>query len=199
MNLDDFSYEDNGRRYINPQVALDEENAFIQNLRDTQQQGNTQIAQQTQNLGTQVPSNLGGLGGSSSYFKARYQTPQTNYAVANLQAAAQAKALTDVLNNELNKAKKRYSDAYNAAVARSGGSGSGSNSNNNNGNTSGWDGEVDEEASDEDTYFDTGYSRVEPPKEEDYYTTPKQQNDNIREKSGIPWPDWLLNQLKIFG
>lgn len=118
MNLDDFSYEENGRRYINPQVALDEENAFIQNLRDTQTQDNAKIYQDTHDLGTDVSSNLGGLNGGEAYFNARYQTPQTNYSVANLRAAAQSKALTDVMNNEINKAKKNYSDAYNAAVKR---------------------------------------------------------------------------------
>lgn len=118
MNLDEFSYEEDGRRYINPQVALDEQNAFIQNLRDTQQTRNAQIAQDTHNLGTDVPSNIGGLNGSEAYFNARYQTPQTNYTIANIRAAAQSQALTDVMNNELNKAKKRYSDAYKAAVTR---------------------------------------------------------------------------------
>ena len=126
MNLDDFSYEDNGQRYINPQVALDESNAFIQNLRDTQQTRNAEIAKDTYNLGTAVPSNLGGLSGSGSYFNARYQTPQTNTLIADLKASAQAQALSDVLNNEVAKAKKRYSDAYKAYQKRnSGGGGSG--------------------------------------------------------------------------
>lgn len=125
MNLDDFSYEDNGQRYINPQVALDESNAFIQNLRDTQQTRNAEIAKDTYNLGTAVPSNLGGLGGSESYFNARYQTPQTNTLVADLKASAQAQALSDVLNNEVAKAKKRYSDAYKAYQKRNSGGGGG--------------------------------------------------------------------------
>lgn len=126
MNLDDFSYEENGRRYINPQVALDEENAFIQNLRDTQAQDNAKIYQDTHNLGTDVSSNLGGLNGGEAYFNARYQTPQTNYTIANLKEAAQAKALSDALNNEVAKAKKRYNDAYRAANS-GGGSGGGNN------------------------------------------------------------------------
>ncbi len=126
MNLDDFSYEENGRRYINPQVALDEENAFIQNLRNTQAQDNAKIYQDTHNLGTDVSSNLGGLNGGEAYFNARYQTPQTNYTIANLREAAQAKALSDALNNEVAKAKKRYNDAYKAANS-GGGSGGGNN------------------------------------------------------------------------
>ena len=125
MNLDDFSYEENGRRYIDPNVSLNEQNAFIQNLRDTQAERNTQIAQQTHNLGTDVPSNLGGLTGSEAYFNARYQTPQTNSLVADLKATAQAQALNTALNNELEKAKKRYNDAYKAS--KSGGNGGNSN------------------------------------------------------------------------
>lgn len=118
MNLDDFSYEENGRRYIDPNVSLNEQNAFIQNLRDTQGERNAQIARQTHNLGTDVPSNLGGLNGSEAYFNARYQTPQTNNLVGELKSAAQAQALQTALNNELSKAQKRYNDAYRAAAAR---------------------------------------------------------------------------------
>ena len=130
MNLDEFSYEENGRRYIDPNVSLNEQNAFIQNLRDTQGERNAQIARQTHNLGTDVPSNLGGLNGSEAYFNARYQTPQTNNLVGELKSAAQAQALQTALNNELSKAEKRYNDAYRAAAAKSGGT-SGSNGNNN--------------------------------------------------------------------
>ena len=119
MNLDQFSYEENGRRYINPQVALDEQNAFIDNLRQTQAQDNAKIYRDTHNLGTDVPSNIGGLNGGESYFNARYQTPQTNYNISNIRATAQAQALSDALTNEYNKAKKRYTDAYRAAAKRS--------------------------------------------------------------------------------
>lgn len=118
MNFDDFSYEEDGRRYLNPQIALDEENAFIQRLRDTQGQRNAQIAQQTHNLGKDVPTNYGGLNGSEAYFNARYQTPQTNSLIGDLRATAQATALSTALNNELTKANKRYKDAYYAAKDR---------------------------------------------------------------------------------
>ena len=47
MNLDQFSFEQDDRRYINPQTALDESNAFIDNLRNVQQQGTEEIAQDT--------------------------------------------------------------------------------------------------------------------------------------------------------
>lgn len=118
MNFDDFSYTENDRRYINPQVSLDEQNAFIDNLRNMQRTNTAQITQDTRNLGTQVPSNLGGLGGGTSYFTSRYQTPQTNSMVSDLRATAQANALSTLLSNELSKAQKRYQDAYRSAQKR---------------------------------------------------------------------------------
>ena len=116
--LDDNEFtEVEGRYYVNPQVGLDESNAFIDNLRSTQQANNQQIQTDTYNLGTEVPSNLGGLTSPSgdaglSYFTSRYQTPQTNAAVANLRAVAQANALNQALQNEQEIWKKRYNDAY---------------------------------------------------------------------------------------
>lgn len=101
-----------GRTYINPQIAVGESDTFIDNLRQTQQANTQQIAQDTYNLGTAVPSNLGGLMGGEGYWASRYQTPQTNAAVANLRAAAQAKALNDVLANEQAIWKNRYQQAY---------------------------------------------------------------------------------------
>lgn len=124
MNLDEFSTVVDDRRYIKPQVALDESNAFIETLRNTQGQRTAEIAQDTYNLGTAVPSNLGGLGGSGSYFASRYQTPQTNEIVANLKATAQAQALNDAMNNALAQAKQRYNNAYKSAQRRSGSTGS---------------------------------------------------------------------------
>lgn len=101
-----------GRYYSNPQVAIDETNTFIDNLRSSQGQQNQEITQQTQRLGTDVPTNLGGLTGAESYFTSRYQVPQTNAVVSNLKAAAQAAALNEVLANEQAIWKKRYQDAY---------------------------------------------------------------------------------------
>lgn len=121
MNLDDFSYEYDGRRYVDPNVLLAGQNAFIDNYRNLQAQNNAQIAQQTRALGTQVPSNLGGLTGGGSYFKSRYQTPQTNQAIAELRTAAQAQALQQALQNELEKAKKRYRDSQNNLTTKSNG------------------------------------------------------------------------------
>ena len=103
-----------GRAYLNPQVALDESNTFIDNLRATQGRQNQEIFTDTQRLGTNAPSNIGGLTGANSYFTSRYQVPQTNANVANLRATAQAAALNQVLANEQEKWKKRYQDAYRA-------------------------------------------------------------------------------------
>lgn len=100
------------RYYLNPQIALDESNNFIENLRSTQQQNTAQIARDTEQLGTAVSSNLGGLGGSTDYWTARYSTPQTNAVVENLRSVAQAQALNQALQNEQEIWKKRYNDAY---------------------------------------------------------------------------------------
>lgn len=117
--LPDNEYQEiEGRAYINPQVSLDESNAFIDNLRSVQGQQNQEIFSDTQMLGTDVPSVMGGLTGGNSYFTSRYQTPQTNAAVANLRAAAQAQALNEVLANEQAIWKKRYQDAYRAYQKR---------------------------------------------------------------------------------
>lgn len=123
MNLDDFSTTVDEQRYINPQVALDESNAFIQNLRDTQRARTADIAQDTYNLGTSVPSNLGGLGGAGTYFTSRYQTPQTSEVIANLRATAQAQALNDAMNNLVAQAQQRYNKAYKNYQKRNGGGG----------------------------------------------------------------------------
>lgn len=116
-----------GRQYLNPQTGLDESNAFIENLRAAQGQQNQQIASDTYNLGTNIQSVQGGLGtdtpANMGYFTSRYQIPQTNLAVSNLRAAAQAQALNEVLANEQAIWKKRYQDAYRAAQRRSSGRG----------------------------------------------------------------------------
>lgn len=126
LNSDEF-VEVNGRQYLNPQVALDESNSFIDNLRATQAQQNQQIAQDTAALGTSIPSVQGGLGTNTpanmSYFTSRLQTPQTSSAVANLRATAQAAALNQALQNEQEIWKKRYNDAYRAYQRRASSSG----------------------------------------------------------------------------
>ena len=153
LNDDEF-VEVGGRSYLNPQVALDESNKFIDNLRETQQTNNQQIQVDTQNLGTDVPSNLGGLTGSDSYFTSRYQVPQTNSAVADLRSAAQAAALNQVLQNEQDIWKKRYNDAYRAYQKRSNaGGGGGGNGGNGNGNSSTWNGQTTKTSTDDDFIY----------------------------------------------
>ena len=121
-----------GRQYEQPQVALDETNAFIDNLRATQTQNTQQISTDTQRLGTDIPTNLGGLTGAQSYWTSRYQTPQTASSIADLRAINQAKAMNDVLATEQAIWKKRYQDAYRAYQksaydkANNGGGGGGS-------------------------------------------------------------------------
>ena len=100
------------RRYINPSLVSEQTNSFIDNLRQIQQANNQQIATQTRNLGTNISSNLGGLTGGHGYFTSRYQTPQTNSAVANLRATMQAKSLEEALANEKAVWDKRYQEAY---------------------------------------------------------------------------------------
>ena len=110
MNNDEF-YEYEDRAYINPTLSSGEQEKFITNLRDLQGQNNAQIAQQTYNLGTAVPSNLGGLGGGEAYFTSRYQVPQVNEMVDTLKAAAQAQALNDIMSNYQSQLKNKYSQA----------------------------------------------------------------------------------------
>lgn len=154
MNLDDFSTEFENRRYINPDIALQEQNNFIENLRDVQLKKNSEINDQAYNLGMEVPSNLGGLTGADSYFSSRYQVPQTNAAVSNLRAAAQASALNQALQNEQDIWKKRYQDAYRNQQKRawnkstSSGSGSGTS-----GNTSTWNGDITTNANNHYVYW----------------------------------------------
>lgn len=154
MNLEDYAYEDDGRWYIRPEVALNEQNAFINNYRNIEAQNNAQIAQQTRALGTQVPSQLGGLVGGGGYFRSRYQTPQTNQIVADLRSQMQGQALQTVLQNELEKAKKKYKDAQNSALKTS-----------NTGNTNPWS--VDDRGTDDSKKRDTEFVGTE---EEDITT-----------------------------
>lgn len=145
-----YEYED--RAYIQPTLSSGEQEAFIDNLRNIQSQNNAQIAQQTYNLGTQVPSNLGGLGGGEAYFTSRYQTPQMLEQVNTLKSAAQAQALNDIMSNYNSQLKQQYQSAYRNAQSRQrarqkayynslmGGGTGGTGSNDS--NTSGWDGEV---------------------------------------------------------
>ena len=198
-----------GRAYLNPDAALNESNQFIDNLRSTQGQQNQEIATQTYNLGTSVPSSQGGLGTNNanglSYFTSRYQTPQTASAVADLRATAQAAALNQILADEQAAWKKRYSDAYrsyqkSAYDKSNGGSGGGSGGGSNGSNSSNWQGDTTKTATDVEGGNNGGGSSDKtetPPNPEDYYINGAEQTERIQERSGLP--DWLVNVLKIFG
>lgn len=101
-----------GRNYINPNLPIDRTNRFIDNLRANQQANTAEIAQQTEALGTTVPSSEGGLMGAGSYFSSRYATPQRSSVAQNLRTAAQATALNEALANEQAMWKQRYNQAY---------------------------------------------------------------------------------------
>lgn len=111
-----FEYEN--RAYLSPTISRDEQLGFVNTLRDTVERNTDQINTQTQNLGTNITSNLGGLTGSNSYFKQRYQTAPLEAQMNTLKATAQAKALNDLMSNYQNQAANRYSQAYRSAKAK---------------------------------------------------------------------------------
>lgn len=122
-------YELENRAYVNPTQSRDEQLQFIDNLRTAQEQANQQIAEDTYALGTQVPTNLGGLtsgaGNADSYWASRYQTPQVASQIANLQATAQADALSKILDQDQAIYKNRANQAYRSYSKRNRSSGSG--------------------------------------------------------------------------
>lgn len=192
------------RLYSSPQVGLDESSSFIEKLRQTQQANNQQITQDTYDLGTAVPSNLGGLTGGEGYWTSRYQTPQTNTTVANLRAAAQAQALNDVLANEQAAWKKRYQDAYRAYQKNihNRSYGGGGNGGNDTENVSTWSGEpkvvsTDLDESEITNIADTITNQTIPPNpySDQFNIDGKEQTQRISERSGLP--EWLVNVLKI--
>lgn len=133
MNSDEvIEFED--RSYVNPQTSIDEQNQFIEKFRALQDQNQAQINQQTQALGSQVPSNQGGLVGAENLWNVQYQRPQVNaVGIENLRANNQLQALNTVMSNQqnamanrLNQAKQAYYRAQQEASKRnraSGGSG----------------------------------------------------------------------------
>lgn len=156
MNSDEFyTFED--RAYVNPTLSSGEQEKFIDNFRDIQSQNNAQITQQTQNLGTDVPSNLGGLGGGEAYFDSRYQTPQVGEMVSTLKSAAQAQELNDIMNNYKAQLQNQYKQAYRdyqkrerARQKKLQNSYLNGGNNGNNNNTSGWDGDYEDDPTDGD-------------------------------------------------
>jgi hypothetical protein len=142
------SYRFEDRQYIDPTVSRDEQLGFIDRLREIENKDLRKIATDTHNLGTDVPSNLGGLSGigapnslgisgadtgSAGIWRNRYERPQVNALVSDLKATAQATALNTALNNMLNQYKNRYNQAARAAAKSGGGGGDDSPFNENQG------------------------------------------------------------------
>lgn len=131
MNSDEvIEFED--RSYVNPQTSIDEQNQFIEKFRALQGQNQAQINQQTQALGSQVPSSQGGLVGAENLWNVQYQRPQVNAAIENLRANNQLQALNTVMSNQqnamanrLNQAKRAYYRVPQEAAKRNRTSGSG--------------------------------------------------------------------------
>lgn len=115
---DNTILEVEGRSYINPQTGLDERLQFVDTLRDVQAQNTAQINQDTYNLGSQVPSNVGGLTGSEGLWRAQYQTPQLDAQVADLRATAQQQALNQAMQNVSDIETNRLKQAYRGYYAR---------------------------------------------------------------------------------
>lgn len=112
MNTETYDFED--RKYINPEVSRDEQLAFIDNLRDAQNRGMSEIVSDTHALGTDVPSSVGGLNGATGMWQSQYMTPKMNTMISGMRATAQAQALSDILSNYQNQMKQRYNEAYRA-------------------------------------------------------------------------------------
>lgn len=162
-----YTYED--RAYVTPTLSRDEQMSFVDTLRDTVGKDTAQINAQTQALGTDAPSNLGGLTGSEGYFAQRYQTTPVEAQVNTLKATAQAKALNDLMTNYQNQVQNKYNQAYRSYQKRSrssggysggGAYGGGTGSNGSSApddNTSGWNGEIDENPSNSPIQYTYAY------------------------------------------
>ena len=120
-NQEYYDYED--RRYVNPVTSRDEQLTFANNLRSVANNDIAKIKADTYNLGTHVPSNLGGLTGSTGLWTRNYVSPKVESMTQGLRAVAQSSALENAMNNYLNQTKQKYQNAYRAAQkrARSGG------------------------------------------------------------------------------
>lgn len=116
------TFEEENRLYLDPTVSRDEQMSFIDTYKDIQARNNAQIARENYNLGTPISSNLGGLGGGAgTVWKAQYQRPQTDLAIANLTTAAQQSALNQAMTNYKNLLQNRYNQAKRAAYKRGNG------------------------------------------------------------------------------
>lgn len=125
-NQEYYDYED--RRYVNPVTSWDEQLTFANNLRSVADNDIAKIKSDTYNLGTHVPSNMGGLTGSTGLWNKSYVSPKVESMTQGLRAVAQSSALENAMNNYLGQKKQQYQNAYKAAAKRAasrGGSGGG--------------------------------------------------------------------------
>lgn len=111
---------------MNPVTSRDDQLAFANNLRSVADRDIAKIKQDTYNLGTHVPSNLGGLTGSEGIWRRSYVSPKVESMTRGLRAVAQSAALEGAMNNYLNQMKQKYNTAYKAAARRRSGGGGGS-------------------------------------------------------------------------
>ena len=125
-NQEYYDYED--RRYVNPVTSRDEQLTFANNLRSVADNDIAKIKSDTYNLGTHVPSNMGGLTGSTGLWNKNFVSPKVESMTQGLRAVAQSSALENAMNNYLGQKKQQYQNAYKAAAKRAasrGGSGGG--------------------------------------------------------------------------
>lgn len=169
--LNTFSTEVDGQRYLKPELATQENDAFIQNLRGVQAQQNLENRQTLDNLGSypSSQSNLGGLGGGEATFINNYQTTPTNNIVATLRAAAEAQALTQAMQNEVNYLQNKYKRTYQAKAKAAKANGG----NNSDDNTTTWDGEVGEEVVSPENFYGVPGAVVSETDTHYIYTDPK--------------------------
>lgn len=122
-NQEYYDYED--RRYVNPTTSRDEQLTFANNLRSVANNDIAKIKNDTYNLGTHVPSNLGGLTGSTGLWNRNFASPKVESMVQGLRAVSQSSALENAMNNYLNQKKQQYQNAYKAATKRAASRGGG--------------------------------------------------------------------------
>ena len=180
MNNDNSTFDFEDRTYINPDLSRDEQTQFIETLRGMQDRNAQEIGRETYALGTNVPSNLGGLGGAEETWNARYQEPQMNEVAAQLKTAAQQTALNNALSNYSNMLQNRYNQAYRDYQKRaysysrknSGGSGGNTGGTGDNGNKSTWDGEPEKEAIDTEKFYGIPETKMTEDDQFYYYEDP---------------------------
>lgn len=138
MDNDNYlTLNEQGLVEMSPVTSRDAQLAFIDNYRQTQADNTAQIGEQAHALGSDLPASQGGLHGPSSYWKSRYQTPQTESRVANLRTAAQLSVLNQLMSNDqanwadrLSQAQRSYNKArLNNALSGNGGGGNGGGGN----------------------------------------------------------------------